>query len=322
MEGVSRLIIQKLETMVKDPGMHKTLRSNYKSIGTLFPYAIRLGQGGEQEMINAILLAAKVSWKIVQWRRIAAQVAAVFDESSPPSLDRIIIHISPHVPWHNRELYTKNAVTRWAAAVSAASYSDEIGRSVVDGLLRISEISLPQPHIPVDIWTWLKKRPPLTPVRLRRSYRFSANVASHMQGLGDIEILKLYLLLVWSEWDTHNSDGWFEVDMLTWLGEFDGIETWSYRDDLIKHLDRIQEQLELRLEYFQQQRLEIDEDCIERNKKRYWRVKNALLGAYERAMKTLTRMPLRLILVISVLILVDVSETHSTFACALPLPCP
>ena len=139
MEGVSRLIIQKLETMVKDPGMHETLRFNYKSIGTLFPYAIRLGQGGEQEMINAILLAAKVSWKIVQWRRIAAQVAAVFDESSPPSLDRIIIHISPYVPWHNRELYTKNAVTRWAAAASAASYSDEIGWSVVDGLLRISE---------------------------------------------------------------------------------------------------------------------------------------------------------------------------------------
>ena len=147
-----------------------------------------------------------------------------------------------------------------------------------------------------------------------------------MQGLGDIEILKLYLLLVWSEWDTDNSDGWFEADMLTWLGEFDGMETWSYRDDLIKLLDRIQEQLERRLEYFQQQRPEIDEDCIERNKKRYWRVKNVLLGVYERVMETftpiLTRMPLRLILFISVLILVDVSETHSTFVCALPLPCP
>ena len=319
MEGVSRLIIQKLKTMVKDPGMHETLCSKSKSIGTLFPYAIRLEQGGDQEMINAILLAVKVSWKIVQWRRIAAQVAAVFDESSPPSLDRIIIHISPYVPWHDRELYTKNAVTRWAAAVSAAPYSEEVGWSVVDGPLQISfNLSL-QPHIPVDIWTWSKKLPPLTPVRLGRSYRFSAKVASHVQGLGDIEILKLYLFLVWSEWD--NSDGLFEMQTLI-REEFDGMEKWSHRDDLIKHLDRIQGQLERGLGYFQQQRPEIDEDWIERNKERYGLLKNVLLRVDERAMKTLTRMPLRLILFVSVLILVDVSETHSTFACALPLPCP
>ena len=74
------------------------------------------------------------------------------------------------------------------------------------------------------------------------------------------------------------------------------MEIWSHRDDLIKHLDHIQGQLERGLGYFQQQRPEIDEDCIERNKERYGRLKTALLRVDERAMEILTRMPLRLIL--------------------------
>ena len=275
--------------------MHETLCSNSKSIGTLLPYAIRLEQGGDQEMINAILLAAKVSWGIFHWCRITAQVVAVFDESSPPSLDRIITLISPYVPWYRWDLYKKNAVTRWAAAVSAASYSDEVGWSVVDALLQISYIFSLLPHIPVDIWTWLKKRPPLPPVRLRQPFELSPHVVSHLRGLGDIEILKCYLLLVWSEWDTNNSGGWFEEQMLTG-GEFDGIEIWSHRDDLIKHLDHIQRQLERGLGYFKQHRPEFDEDRIQQNKKKYGRVKNALLRMDERATETLTRMPLRLIL--------------------------
>ena len=82
--------------------------------------------------------------------------------------------------------------------------------------------------------------------------------------------------------------------MLT-RGEFDGMEIWSHRDDLIKHLDRIQGQLERGLGYFQQQRPEIDEDCIQRNKERYGLLKNALLRVDERAVETLTRMPLGLI---------------------------
>ena len=104
--------------MVEVPGTHQIFRSNYKSIDTLFPHAIRLEQDGEQEMIDAIILAAKVSGAIFQWRHIEAQVAAVFDDSSPHSLDRAITHISPYVPWYDGEVYTKNAVIRWTAAIS------------------------------------------------------------------------------------------------------------------------------------------------------------------------------------------------------------
>ena len=89
-------------------------------------------------MIDAIVLIARISGTTFPWHRIKAQVAAVFDESSPRSLDRVITLISSYVPWHDGGVYTGIAVTRWAVAVSAVPYSEEVGQSVVNALLRIS----------------------------------------------------------------------------------------------------------------------------------------------------------------------------------------
>ena len=218
--------------------MHRTLRFIYKSIGTLFPYAIRLEQDGQQEMIDVIVLAARASGPIFWWPCVGAHVAAVFDEYSPPSLDRVIALISPYVLWYDGESYTRKAVTRWAAAVSAVPYSEEVGQSVVDALLQISSHLPLQPHIPVDMWAWLKRRPPLPPVCWGRLNGSSRGVVRQVRRLGDVEILKSYLLLVWSEWDSLGSDGWFEMQILI-RGDLDGIGMWCHRDDLIKHLDHV-----------------------------------------------------------------------------------
>ena len=295
MERVSRLIIQTLKTIVEVPGTRQTPLPNYKCIDALLPYAIRLEQGGQREMIDAIVLAAKGSVPIFRWHCIGIQVAAVFDKSSPPSLDRVLTLISPYVPWHNRELYTGEAVTRWAAAVSAVPYSAEVGQSVAETLLQISSQLSLQPHIPVDVWAWLKKRPLLPPACQGRSGGSSDSVVRQVRGLGDIEILKSYLLLVWSEWNDLHSDGWFEMQTLI-REDFDGIGMRCHREDLIEHLDRVQGQLERGSEYFKQHEPLVDEGRIQWRKETYGELKSVLLDVDKTAMGTLTRTPPTLIL--------------------------
>jgi hypothetical protein len=56
MEEVSDLITQRLEVM--DRGL---IRSKYKAINALFPYAVRLGRSGKQRMIGMSLRAAIAS---------------------------------------------------------------------------------------------------------------------------------------------------------------------------------------------------------------------------------------------------------------------
>jgi hypothetical protein len=57
-----------------------------------------------------------------------------------------------------------------------------------------------QPHIPIDMWSWLRKSPSLPPICAGRFYGSYSDVVRIVQGLGDIETLTAYLLLVWSEW--------------------------------------------------------------------------------------------------------------------------
>ena len=292
MEGVSRVIIQRLKTMVENTGMHGTLCSNYESVSTLLPYAIRLEQCGQQEMIDAIIFTAKILGTIFRWHRIGAQVASLFDESSPSSLDRVITLISPHVPWYDWGKYTRISVARWAVAVSAVPHSEEVDQSVVNALLQIASQLPLRRHIPVNVWAWLKKRPLLHPVCQGRSGGSSGSVVRHVRGLRDIEILKSYLLLVWSEWDGLDPDGCLEMQALI-REDFGGVGMWCHRDDLIEHLDIIQEQLDRGVEYFQQHRPWILEHHIQQTKEQYEGLKNILVDVDKTVMKTLTRTPPR-----------------------------
>ena len=274
------------------PGMDTIFRSKYKAIGTLFPYAIRLEKAGQQEMIDAILCAARASNSIFEgfkWRHIGTYITMVFDESSPPSLDRTITFASPHIHW-NQDLNTSNAVTRWAAAVLAVPYSEEVVQSAANTLLGISGINSLQQYIPADIWMFLTKRPSLPPVCWGRSNGSRRSTVTHVRGLRNIEILKSYLLLVWSEWDCIHPSGLVEMQASI-KEDFGGIEMWWHRDDLIKRLNYIQRQLDLELEYFKEHQPHIDEDGIRQRKEQYGELKIALLEAEREAMKTLTRKP-------------------------------
>ena len=235
-----------------------------------------------------ILLAARVSPCIFEWRRIGSQVAEVFDESSAPSLNRVITLLLPYLPWYYSWSHPRNTIPRWAAAVAAVPYSEEVGSSVVSVLLRILAVESLRSRIPVEIWTWLKNRPPLPPVCLGRLVGSWRPIVRHVRGLGDIEILKSYLLLTWSEWDSINPGGRAEMEVSI-REDFGGIEMWSHRDDLVKRLDQVRAQLDQGLEKFTQHKPRTEESFIHKRKEQYGQLKNVLLEVDERAMETLTR---------------------------------
>ena len=349
MAHVSNLIAQKLGTMV-EANDSDLVFSKRKAINTLFPYAIFLEQGGQQQMMNAILRAARVSdsgrsnppeqgrrqWMINTilravralesmlsislevggdlegmintilrttmdsdsgrsnppeqgrrqwmfdtvlsvaralelmsqnplqrtvsgemivrtlrtamvldsessncgkfiWRHVVPYISRLFDKRSPTSLNRIITLISPYVPWDGA-LNNAIAVSRWAAAVEAIPYTDEVGQNVADALLQIANVELLRPQISIEVWRWLQRRPSLPPVcrGLQVEKRWTTLV--HISRLEDIDILKSYLLLVWTESFIH--DGLREVLSLI-REDFGGIGKESHREELMERLDHV-----------------------------------------------------------------------------------
>ena len=148
-------------------------------------------------MLDAFLHAARTSkeWDFV-WHRVRQYARRLLHEASP----RALILVSPHIRWEwltDRD----DLVQRWAAAASASPYTEKVAQSVVDTLLQIASEELLLPRIPVNIWSWLTKRPPLPPVCLGRHVGTRAHVINVVRAFKDIEVLKSYFLLIWSEWN-------------------------------------------------------------------------------------------------------------------------
>ena len=183
---------------------HQLPHAKRKAISSLLPYVLLQEKVGRRDMLGALSHAAMISnSEQFMWRRIQPYITTLSNNPSPPSLDQVIVLGSPHVSWyiepHNEDIATR-WVTRWAAAASAVPYTEEVGQNVVNALLRIASVASLLPHIPVGIWAWLKKQPSLPPVCDGRSEGTTRNVIRHVRALGDIETLKSYLYLVWSEW--------------------------------------------------------------------------------------------------------------------------
>jgi len=197
---------------------------------------------------------------------------------SPPSLHLIAILASPHVSWHDKP-YDGSMVAKWAAAALAVPYTEEVGQNVVDTLLHIASVDSLRPHIPIDVWTWLKKQPSLSPECSGRSRGSSGDVVRRVRAFGDAEILKSYLLLVWSEWD-HIDDGQSGglAEMETSIREdFGGIAMGPHRQDLIERLDRVLGQLDVGLDHPQQDKPSFDAHHISLAKTQYSELRRVLM---------------------------------------------
>jgi hypothetical protein len=283
---VSSVIIQKLEIMAGVPGQDPIFRSKSKAVSALFPYAVRLARGGHQGMMKAILRVTleSTSGGFV-WDRIRPYITSWFDESSPPSLDQAITLVSPCANW-GRGPYNQSSVARWAAAVSATPYSEAVGQRVVDALLHIAWNEFLRSHIPIEIWAWLKKQPSLPPICRGRSLGTTQGVVRHIRGLGDIEILKSYFLLVWSEWGKVAYSDLAEME-ITIRGEFCGITMQQHRKDLKERLDHVLAQLDRGLEYLKLHNPKIKEYEVQVAKKHYKKLREVLVEVGKSPMEAL-----------------------------------
>ena len=94
--------------------------------------------------------------------------------------------------------------------------------------------------------------------------------------LKDIEILKSYLLLVWSEWNPLYDAGFDEMCNLI-HEDFSGIELYPCRADLVERLDQVLGQLNRGLEYLRQDTPWLDEYGFQKRKRQYGELKAILL---------------------------------------------
>lgn len=224
--------------------------SKRKAINTLFPHAIFLEQSGKQEMIDAILRTARASdsdpsnFGKFMWHHVTLYTSRLFESRSPTSLNRVIALISPFVSWDDI-LHNPIAVSRWAAAALAIPYTDQIGQNVIDALFQITNIDLLRPHVPIELWRWLKKRPVMPPVYSGLNRAGFAQTTAHVRRLsdGDIDILKSYFLLVWAGQDSYRFGNFHEMERSV-REDFGGAGMEHHRKDLVQQLDHVLGQLE------------------------------------------------------------------------------
>ena len=252
------------------------------SISALLPYAISLEQDGDQEMVDAIfrLSCASELWSF-RWKYIERYTAALFSKPTPPSLNRVTILLSPYAP---RDYWNENVVSRWAAAVSAVVYSEEVGWSVVDTLLMLASRSDLQPYIPIRIWTWLKGALPRPPGCRRACWGTTPEVVDQVRTLGDLDILTSYFSLVWSEWTTPHDLG-FAMMQVSIAEGLSGVGMRNHRENLIGRLDHILGELDRRPGRIKQHTSFVSEGTIPNRKEKYRALREVLLEVDRKVME-------------------------------------
>ena len=275
---VSRLITQKLEATVETVG---PFVPTCKAASALLPYAARQERHGRFVTLDVLLDAVRTSEGFI-WNCI---VPMLFDETSPLT----VVLVSPYVDWHSPSLEDRGTLlAQWATAATAVPYAEEVGRSVVDVLFQVLMWSFLRPHIPVGIWGLLEKRPSLPPKCYGRTLGTEGSAVRHVRALGDIKILKSYLLLVWSEWDVP----WSSSEMCALVrADFGGSEAKGHREDLIKRLDHVLERLDRGLGYLRQQKPRLRPEHVQEAKREYRKIKEALLEVERGMVETQTRTP-------------------------------
>ena len=124
----------------------------------------------------------------------------------------------------------------------------------------------------------------LPPGCLGRSKGNGGAIVHHVRELGDIRILKSYFLLVWSEWDHIDDESGGFVEMQISIQEdFSGIMMQYHREDLIKRLDDVLEQLDQGFTYLVQYKPGIHEHNIQIAKGQYGELKRVLLEVDRKA---------------------------------------
>jgi len=233
-----------------------------KAVSALIPYAFFLERSGQPGMADAILRAARASSKHRKflWNRIGPYVVAMFDKPNPPSLSWLL---ELAVPLRGRS-YNENVPTRRA---TTSTHTGEVGRSVVTRLLRVVFSDPLRPQTPDGF--------------PEQSNGAGGDLIRQIRALGDIEILKAYLLIVWSGYDPIDDQSGGLAEMLTSIrGEFSGIGMGHHRGDLIERLNYILGRYES---------LEFHDGDVQLAKQQYEELRRVLLEVDMEAVNTLRR---------------------------------
>jgi len=264
-------------------------------------------------------VARAVNYGIFLWHHIEPLMATLFDEPSTPSLDWAITLVSPYLDWSSHH-FNQNTVTRWSSAVLttlAVPHMEEAHRGVVITLLRIASVDTLRRYIPVSIWSWSYKQTSSPPPWLIHGVR-TRKVLRQVRALGDIEILKSYLLLVWFiSWGSFKDSAVPEV-CTSIREDFNGIGMGHHRKELIERLSNVLWELEW------------DEDIwcsaavtsfgIWTPKKQYRRLERVLLEVDREATNILTRTPSGFAILLDLLTLVDTYRISLDFYVQPPSP--
>jgi len=285
-EQVSNLITHKLKKLAEAEDDH-SLQSKRKAITTLLPYAVWQERDGRPEMLDAFLHPARASReKQLTWNRTEQATATLLSEGTP----RAIVLVLPHVLW-DQLADGGDLVKRWATAASVISYTNEVGQSVADMLLQIASVDMLVPSIPVDIWSWLTKRPPLPLNCLGRYVGTHSNVVKAVRALKDVEVLTSYFLLVWSEWDDLRDHRGFGQMCASLREDLSGVGMGDYRMELIQLLDHILKQLDRGVGHLKQHNPELGKYDLWKMKRRYKQLRELLLEAEKRTSFSVTAFP-------------------------------
>lgn len=290
MKEVSRLIVQKLKTMI-DAADPDAIHSKRKAVTALFMYAARQERDGRRAMLHTFLQAARASatlWGFM-WCRITPLITTLLDEGSPVSLRQAAVLALPYLPW--RDLSSgdnEHLVQLWVVAAVTVPHTNEVVQSVADTLLQTSSNSSLRPHIPIETWSWLNECPSLPPICAGRFWGLSLSVVRMVRALGDAETLTSYLILVWAEWEYLDDESLSEMCTLI-QEDLGGIWMGRYRVVLLRHLDHVLGQLDLGSEYLRQHDPRINEGDIRLRNGQYVELKEVLLEVERGAIDELIR---------------------------------
>ena len=240
-----------------------------------------MAAGGDTRLVDEILLAVRRSPQGSSWvrRYIVPFIDQELERSDSDVYLRIAVCALPYVEdaWfhaENKHIF----VWRWVSAASRLRYTPEIGQSMVEVLLRMASVYQWRPHLRWGEWRLLGCRPRLPPVcRARSLCCNNLGVISKVESLKDVEILRDYLIVVWSEWDWLAP--WVCSYMCTVIRKrFRGERNRGHRDELRDRLIHIQNQLDLGLDHLRKLGSEMTVACFQPTKEAYEALMETLSG--------------------------------------------
>ena len=243
------------------------LRSKRKAAVALLPYVVSQERDGQPDMLDTLLRAARATGTLMfTWRYSHHIATAVLSKATPHA----IVLVSPCFYWESSGGW-EHLIQQWAAATSVVPYTEDVAQSVVAVLLDIVQSG----YLTNDAWSWLTRCPPLPPICHGRHRGTNWESGMVVRGLKDVRILKSYLLVVWTEWDT--LQGGFKEMCASIQKYFCGIGMGHHRADLIQRLDHVLGQLDRGLEYLKQHNPDLDEDSLQEMERQYSRLREILL---------------------------------------------